>query len=54
MAKEKEPSHGFGPSGEKPVWYLMGWNEGHGFFKPANINFLLEARARFVKECLLR
>lgn len=37
-----------------PVWYLMAWNEGHGFFKPANINYLCDARALFVKEYLLK
>ena len=37
-----------------PAWYLMAWNEGHGFFKPANVNFLYNARALFVKEYLLK
>jgi dipeptidyl aminopeptidase/acylaminoacyl peptidase len=37
-----------------PVWYLMAWNEGHGFFKPANVDFLNYAEALFVKEYLLK
>jgi dipeptidyl aminopeptidase/acylaminoacyl peptidase len=37
-----------------PVWYLMAWNEGHGFFKPANVGLLSDARALFVKEYLLK
>jgi dipeptidyl aminopeptidase/acylaminoacyl peptidase len=37
-----------------PVWYLMAWNEGHGFSKPASVNFLSYAEALFVKEYLLR
>jgi len=37
-----------------PVWYLMAKDEGHGFAKKANRDFLLYATVLFVKEYLLK
>jgi dipeptidyl aminopeptidase/acylaminoacyl peptidase len=37
-----------------PVWYLMAKDEGHGFAKRKNRDFLLYASVLFVKEYLLK
>ena len=37
-----------------PVWYLVAKDEGHGFAKKRNRDFLLYAKVMFVKEFLLR
>lgn len=37
-----------------PVWYLMAKDEGHGFARKANRDFLLYATVLFVKEYLLK
>jgi dipeptidyl aminopeptidase/acylaminoacyl peptidase len=36
-----------------PVWYLRGENEGHGFVRKENADFLLYAMVKFVEERLL-
>jgi len=37
-----------------PVWYLMAKDEGHGFAKKQNRDFLLYASVMFIKEHLLK
>jgi dipeptidyl aminopeptidase/acylaminoacyl peptidase len=37
-----------------PVWYLLADNEGHGFARKANADFLFYAMIAFVEETLLR
>ena len=37
-----------------PVWYLMAKDEGHGFAKKKNEDFLLYSTVLFVKEFLLK
>ena len=37
-----------------PVWYLRGENEGHGFARKENSDFLFYAMVKFVEERLLR
>jgi dipeptidyl aminopeptidase/acylaminoacyl peptidase len=37
-----------------PVWYLRGENEGHGFARKENADFLFYAMVRFVEERLLK
>jgi dipeptidyl aminopeptidase/acylaminoacyl peptidase len=37
-----------------PVWYLRGENEGHGFVRKENADFLFYAMVRFVEERLLQ
>jgi dipeptidyl aminopeptidase/acylaminoacyl peptidase len=37
-----------------PVWYLMAKDEGHGFAKKNNADFLFYATVMFMKECLLK
>jgi dipeptidyl aminopeptidase/acylaminoacyl peptidase len=37
-----------------PVWYLRGENEGHGFARKENADFLFYAMVRFVEEHLLK
>jgi dipeptidyl aminopeptidase/acylaminoacyl peptidase len=37
-----------------PVWYLMAKDEGHGFGKKKNTDFLLYSSVLFVKEYLLK
>jgi dipeptidyl aminopeptidase/acylaminoacyl peptidase len=37
-----------------PVWYLRGENEGHGFARKENADFLFYAMVKFVEETLLR
>ena len=37
-----------------PVWYLLADNEGHGFARKANADFLFYAMAEFFQERLLR
>ncbi|HTR58578.1 MAG TPA: prolyl oligopeptidase family serine peptidase [Casimicrobiaceae bacterium] len=37
-----------------PVWYLLADNEGHGFARKANADFLFHAMAVFFQERLLR
>jgi dipeptidyl aminopeptidase/acylaminoacyl peptidase len=37
-----------------PVWYLMAKDEGHGFAKKKNQDFLFYASVRFIQEYLLR
>ncbi len=37
-----------------PVWYLMAKDEGHGFSKKPNTNFLLYAGVLFTREYLLK
>jgi dipeptidyl aminopeptidase/acylaminoacyl peptidase len=39
--------------GGTPVWYLLGKDEGHGFRKKANADYLFYATLRFVQEFLL-
>ena len=36
-----------------PVWYLLGKNEGHGFRKKENADYLFYATVRFIQEFLL-
>jgi dipeptidyl aminopeptidase/acylaminoacyl peptidase len=36
-----------------PVWYLLGKNEGHGFRKKENADYLFYATVRFIREFLL-
>src|SRR5262249_14239474 len=36
-----------------PVWYILGKDEGHGFAKKANQNYLQAAEALFLKKYLL-
>jgi dipeptidyl aminopeptidase/acylaminoacyl peptidase len=38
----------------QPVWYLRGENEGHGFARKENADFLFYAMVRFVEETLLK
>ena len=38
---------------EQPVWYLLAKDEGHGFAKKKNRDFLLYAKVMFVKQFLL-
>ncbi len=37
-----------------PVWYLRGENEGHGFARKENADFMFYAMVRFVEETLLK
>ncbi len=37
-----------------PVWYLRGENEGHGFVRKENADFLFYAMVKFVEERLLK
>ena len=37
----------------QPVWYLLAKDEGHGFQKKKNRDFLLYAKVMFVKQYLL-
>jgi dipeptidyl aminopeptidase/acylaminoacyl peptidase len=37
-----------------PVWYLLANNEGHGFVRKANADFLFYAMIEFVRTYLLR
>jgi dipeptidyl aminopeptidase/acylaminoacyl peptidase len=37
-----------------PVWYLMAKDEGHGFAKKNNADFLFYATVMFMKDCLLK
>jgi len=37
-----------------PVWYLMARDEGHGFVKKKNQDFLFYATVQFVQEFLLK
>jgi dipeptidyl aminopeptidase/acylaminoacyl peptidase len=37
-----------------PVWYLLGKNEGHGFYNKANSDFQFYATIEFVKKYLLQ
>ena len=36
-----------------PVWYLMAKDEGHGFAKKSNEDFLLYAEVMFIRQFLL-
>jgi len=38
----------------KPVWYLMAKDEGHGFAKKKNSDYLFLAEILFVQEFLLK
>ena len=38
---------------EKPVWYLMAKDEGHGFAKKGNADFQFYATVMFVRRYLL-
>jgi dipeptidyl aminopeptidase/acylaminoacyl peptidase len=38
---------------QKPVWYLMAKDEGHGFAKKANADFQFYATVMFVRRYLL-
>jgi dipeptidyl aminopeptidase/acylaminoacyl peptidase len=38
----------------KPVWYLLARDEGHGFARKANADFLFYATVEFLRESLLR
>ncbi len=37
-----------------PVWYVVGKNEGHGFQKKANADYLRTVQTVFLESCLLR
>ena len=37
-----------------PVWYLLANNEGHGFARKANADFLFYATIAFLQETLLK
>ena len=37
-----------------PVWFLMALDEGHGFAKKANADFLFYAQIMFLRETLLK
>jgi dipeptidyl aminopeptidase/acylaminoacyl peptidase len=37
-----------------PVWYLMARDEGHGFAKKRNLDFLAYATVAFIQEFLLK
>jgi dipeptidyl aminopeptidase/acylaminoacyl peptidase len=37
-----------------PVWYLLADNEGHGFARKANVDFLFYAMILFVEDRLLK
>ena len=37
-----------------PVWYLVGKDEGHGFVKKRNVDFLFYATVAFIQEFLLK
>jgi dipeptidyl aminopeptidase/acylaminoacyl peptidase len=39
--------------GGTPVWYLLGKDEGHGFRKKANADYLFYATVTFMREFLL-
>ncbi|MHC5540293.1 S9 family peptidase, partial [Singulisphaera rosea] len=39
--------------GGKPVWYLVGKNEGHGFAKKVNMDYLQAVEVLFLREFLL-
>ncbi len=38
----------------KPVWYILAKNEGHGFARKANADFLFYATVEFLRQTLLR
>jgi dipeptidyl aminopeptidase/acylaminoacyl peptidase len=38
----------------KTVWYVLGKDEGHGFAKKANADYLQLATLRFLEEFLLK
>ncbi|HEV8268216.1 MAG TPA: prolyl oligopeptidase family serine peptidase, partial [Thermoanaerobaculia bacterium] len=40
--------------GGVPVWYLLGKDEGHGFQKKKNQDFLFFSAVKFVEENLLK
>ncbi len=37
-----------------PVWYLRGENEGHGFVRQENADFLFYAMVKFIEQALLK
>ncbi len=37
-----------------PVWYLLAKDEGHGFSKKKNVDYLFYASVLFIQECLLK
>ncbi len=37
-----------------PVWYLLAKDEGHGFSKKKNVDYLFYASVLFVQEYLLK
>jgi len=37
----------------QPVWYLRGENEGHGFVRKENVDFMFYAMVKFVEQHLL-
>src|SRR5207245_2342507 len=37
-----------------PVWYLLAKDEGHGFAKKKNVDYLFYASVLFIQECLLK
>lgn len=37
-----------------PVWYLVAKDEGHGFYKKSNFDYLFYATVQFMKEYLLK
>jgi dipeptidyl aminopeptidase/acylaminoacyl peptidase len=39
---------------QAPVWYLVGNDEGHGFAKKKNVDYLFYASVAFVKQYLLK
>ena len=39
--------------GQTPVWYLLGLNEGHGFAKKENSDYLFFAVVEFIKKYVL-
>ena len=40
--------------GGGPVWYVVGKNEGHGFARKENADFLFYSTVMFMRETLLR
>jgi dipeptidyl aminopeptidase/acylaminoacyl peptidase len=37
-----------------PVWLMIAWNEGHGFAKKENADYLFYARLLFLQDRLLQ
>ena len=37
-----------------PVWYMLGKDEGHGFQKKKNVDYLFYAAVQFIRDYLLK